>query len=196
MRIMGLEGAVPGPHTSKPHPQNRVYPYLLKGLTLSHSNLVWSADITFIPMPVGFMYLVAIIDWYSRYVLAWRLSNTLDMLFCLEALEQALSQAQPCIFNTDQGCQFTSADFTRRLLDSQILISMDGRGWALDNVFIERLWRSVKYEDIYLRDYGSVPELEQGLADYFRFYNHERPHSSLDGRTPARVHASSLPEQV
>ena len=196
MRIMGLEGIVPGPHTSKPHPEHKVYPYLLRGLVLSHSNLVWSTDITFIPMPVGFMYLVAIIDWYSRYVLAWRLSNTIDTPFCVEALDHALAAAHPCIFNTDQGCQFTSADFTDRLLENQILISMDGRGRALDNVFIERLWRSVKYEDIYLRDYGSVPELERGLTDYFRFYNQERPHSSLDGRTPAEVHWSSLPEQV
>lgn len=196
MRLMGLEGTVPGPHTSKPRPEHRVYPYLLKGLSLSHANLVWSADITFIPMPVGFMYLVAIIDWYSRLVLAWRLSNTLDTVFCIEALEQALTQAQPCIFNTDQGCQFTSQEFTGRLQEKQILISMDGRGRALDNVFIERLWRSVKYEDIYLRDYDSVPALESGLTDYFRFYNEERPHSALDGRTPAEVHASSLPEQV
>jgi len=196
MQIMGLEGIVPGPHTSKPHPEHKIYPYLLRGMVLNHSNLVWSTDITFVPMPVGFMYLVAIIDWYSRYVLAWGLSNTIDTPFCLDALDHALAVAQPCIFNTDQGCQFTSEDFTCRLRDNQILISMDGRGRALDNVFIERLWRSVKYEDIYLRDYGSVPELEQGLTDYFRFYNQERPHSSLDGRTPAEVHWSSLPEQV
>lgn len=194
MQIMGLEAIVPGPHTSQPHPQHKIYPYLLRGLALSHSNLVWSADITFVPMPVGFMYLVAIIDWYSRYVLAWRLSNTLDTPFCLEALDSALVTAQPCIFNTDQGGQFTSSDFTERLLSKQILISMDGRGRALDNVFVERLWRSVKYEDIYLRDYTAVPELEQGLAAYFHFYNQERPHSSLDGRTPAEVHWSSLPE--
>ena len=196
MKIMGLEGITPGPHTSKPHPEHKIYPYLLRGMVLSHSNLVWSTDITFIPMPVGFMYLVAIIDWYSRYVLAWRLSNTIDTPFCIEALDHALAEAQPCIFNTDQGCQFTSTDFTGRLLDKQILISMDGRGRALDNVFIERLWRSVKYEDIYLRDYGSVTELERGLTDYFRFYNQERPHSSLDGRTPAEVHWSSLPGQA
>jgi putative transposase len=196
MQIMGLEATVPGPHTSKPHPQNKVYPYLLRGLALSHSNLVWSADITFVPMPVGFMYLVAIIDWFSRYVLAWRLSNTIDTPFCLEALEVALAHAHPCIFNTDQGGQFTSTDFTGKLLSHEVLISMDGRGRALDNVFVERLWRSVKYEDIYLRDYSSVPELEQGLADYFRFYNHQRPHSSLDGRTPAEVHWSSLPERA
>jgi len=196
MQIMGLEATVPGPHTSRPHPEHKIYPYLLRGMVLRHSNLVWSADITFVPMPVGFMYLVAIIDWYSRFVLAWRLSNTIDTPFCLDALAIALADGAPCIFNTDQGCQFTSSDFTGQLLAEEILISMDGRGRALDNVFIERLWRSVKYEDIYLRDYGSVPELEQGLADYFRFYNHERPHSSLGGRTPAEVHWSSLPEQV
>lgn len=196
MQIMGLEATVPGPHTSRPHPEHMIYPYLLRGMVLRHSNLVWSADITFVPMPVGFMYLVAIIDWYSRFVLAWRLSNTIDTPFCLDALAIALEDGTPCIFNTDQGCQFTSSDFTGQLLAEGILISMDGRGRALDNVFIERLWRSVKYEDIYLRDYGSVPELEQGLADYFRFYNHERPHSSLDGRTPAEVHWSSLPERV
>jgi len=195
MQIMGLEATVPGPHTSQPHPGHKVYPYLLRGLVLNHSNLVWSADITFVPMPVGYMYLVAIIDWFSRFVLAWRLSNTLDTPFCLDALETALRAGSPGIFNTDQGCQFTSTEFTGRLLAEQILISMDGRGRALDNAFIERLWRSVKYEDLYLRDYGSVPELEQGLADYFRFYNQERPHSSLDGRTPAEVHWSCLPNQ-
>ena len=195
MQIMGLEATVPGPHTSRPHPEHTIYPYLLRGMVLRHSNWVWSADITFVPMPVGFMYLVAIIDWYSRFVLAWQLSNTIDTPFCLDALAMALEDGTPYIFNTDQGCQFTSSDFTGRLLAAEILISMDGRGRALDNVFIERLWRSVKYEDIYLRDYGSVPELEHGLANYFRFYNHERPHSSLDGRTPADVHWSSLSEQ-
>ncbi|EGV50560.1 transposase [endosymbiont of Riftia pachyptila (vent Ph05)] len=136
MCIMGLEGTVPGPHTSKPHPKNKVYPYLLRGLVLRHSNLVWSADITVIPMPVGFMYLVAIIDWYSRYALTWRLSNTIDTPFCLEALDHALSHAHPCIFNSDQGRQFTSVDFTGRLLENQILISMDGRSRALDNVLL------------------------------------------------------------
>lgn len=194
MRLMGLEGAVPGPHTSKPHPEHTVYPYLIGHMTLAHSNLVWATDITYVPMPMGFMYLVAILDWYSRYVLAWRLSNTLDTAFCIEALEAALTAQEPCVFNTDQGSQFTSIDFTDLLRQHQILISMDGRGRALDNVFVERLWRTVKYEDIYLRDYCSVPELEAGLSAYFDFYNHERPHSSLNGRTPAEVHRSSLPE--
>ena len=193
MRLMGLQGAVPGPHTSRPHPQHTVYPYLVGHMTLGHSNLVWATDITYVPMPVGFMYLVAIIDWYSRYVLSWRLSNTLDTGFCLDALNAALAEQQPCVFNTDQGAQFTSADFTDQLKEHEILISMDGRGRALDNAFIERLWRTVKYEDIYLRDYQSVPELEQGLTDYFRFYNHERPHCALGGRTPAEVHWASLP---
>jgi putative transposase len=193
MRLMGLQGAVPGPHTSRPHPSHPVYPYLLGHMQLGHSNLVWSTDITYVPMPVGFLYLVAIIDWYSRYVLAWALSNTLDTGFCLQALDAALSDQQPCVFNTDQGAQFTSSEFTDRLKAQQILISMDGRGRALDNVFIERLWRTLKYEDIYLRDYQSVPELHQGLTDYLRFYNHQRPHSALGGKTPAEVHWTSLP---
>jgi putative transposase len=194
MRLMGIQGSVPGPHTSKPHPQHPVYPYLLRGMRLDHANLVWSSDITYVPMPTGFLYLVAVIDWYSRYVLAWELSNTLDHLFCLSALEHALTTAEPVIFNTDRGSQFTSPEFTRVLRERQILISMDGRGRALDNVFIERLWRSVKYEDIYLHDYQSPLELYTGLDAYFRFYNDERPHSAFDGATPAETHhASSLP---
>ena len=188
MRLMGIQATVPGPHTSKPHPQHPIYPYLLRGLTLQHANLVWSTDITYIPLPKGFMYLVAVIDWYSRYVLAWELSNTLDHLFCVSALEQALEGAQPVIFNTDQGSQFTTPEFTRRLRDRQILVSMDGRGRALDNVFIERLWRSLKYEEIYLNDYESPLELHTGIDRYFRFYNQERPHSALDSATPAEVH--------
>lgn len=191
MGIMGLQGAVPGPHTSKPHPEHKVYPYLLKGMQLNHSNLVWSTDLTYIPMPVGYMYLTAIIDWYSRYVLAWALSNTMDVLSCVQVLEQALTTSEPVIFNTDQGSQFTSPVFTRPLLEREILISMDGRGRALDNVFIERLWRSVKYENIYLNDYQSVSDLTDGLHDYFVFYNTERPHSALDGQTPAVVHQNS-----
>ena len=193
MRVMGLQGTVPGPHTSRPHPAHAVYPYLIGHMQLAHSNLVWATDITYVPMSVGFLYLVAIIDWYSRYVLTWRLSNTLDTQFCLDALDVALTDQQPCVFNTDQGAQFTSSEFTDRLKAQQILISMDGRGRALDNVFIERLWRTVKYEDIYLRDYQSVPELDLGLTAYFQFYNHERPHSSLGGKTPAEVHWASLP---
>ena len=194
MGLMGLQATVPGPHTSRPHPQNPVYPYLLRQLALTNSNLVWCADITYIPMPRGFLYLVAVLDWYSRYVLAWRLSNTMDTLFCLEALEMALGRGEPVIFNTDQGAQFTSQEWLAPLQKRGILISMDGRGRALDNVFVERLWRTVKYEDIYLRDYQTVPALETGLSDYFRFYNEERPHSALDHQTPAEVHWATQPE--
>lgn len=191
MRKMGIQGIVPGPHTSRRHPTHKVYPYLLQDLQLDHANLVWSTDITYIPMPAGFMYLAAIIDWYSRYVIAWELSNTPDHLFCVSMLEDALTHAHPVIFNTDQGSQFTSAEFTGCLLDREILISMDGRGRALDNVFIERLWRSVKYEEVYLKDYPSVSQLYHDLEQYFHFYNHERPHSALDGLAPAQVHAVS-----
>jgi putative transposase len=158
-------------------------------MTLRDANLVWSTDITYVPMPSGFMYLAAVIDWYSRYVIAWELSNTLDHLFCVSMLEEALCHAHPVIFNTDQGSQFTSIEFAQCLLNREILISMDGRGRALDNVFIERLWRSVKYEEVYLNDYQSVSQLYQGLG--FHIYNHERPHSALEGRTPAQVHHAS-----
>ncbi|MCB2261366.1 MAG: IS3 family transposase [Candidatus Thiosymbion ectosymbiont of Robbea hypermnestra] len=191
MRTMGIQGTVPGPHTSGPHPGHKVYPYLLQGLDLQSANLVWSTDITYIPMATGFMYLAAIIDWYSRYVIAWALSNTLDHLFCVSLLEEALGQAHPVIFNTDQGSQFTSTEFTRCLSDREILISMDGRGRALDNVFVERLWRSAKYEEIYLKDYQNVLQLSQGLKQYFHFYNHERPHSALEGATPAEIHSAN-----
>lgn len=190
MRKMGIHGTVPGPHTSRPHPAHKIYPYLLQGIELQDADLVWSTDITYIPISSGFMFLAAIIDWYSRYVVGWELSNTLDHLFCVSILEEALQRTHPVIFNTDQGSQFTSAEFTRCLLDRQILISMDGRGRALDNVFIERLWRSVKYEEIYLNDYQSVLELYQALEQYFRFYNHERPHSALGGLTPSQVHST------
>ncbi len=185
---LGFIEANLGPHTSKPHPEHKIYPYLLRGMKLQAPNLVWSTDLTYIPMAVGFMYLTAVIDWYSRYVLSWELSNTMDYLPCRDALQSALLHGEPVIFNTDQGSQFTSKEFTQVLLDRQILISMDGRGRALDNVFIERLWRSVKYENIYLNDYQSVPELYQGLSDYFSYYNQERPHQSLGGATPAEVH--------
>jgi len=188
MRKMGIEAIYPGPNTSKPHPAHRIYPYLLRGLTIDRPNQVWSTDITYIRMVHGFMYLVAVMDWYSRYVLSWRLSNTLEADFCIEALESALAIGTPEIFNTDQGSQFTSPRFTDRLLLDGIKISMDGRGRAMDNIFIERLWRSVKYENIYIYDYPTVPLLDQGLTQYFYFFNLERPHQGLDYRIPAQVY--------
>jgi len=189
MRVMGLQAKVPGPHTSRPHPEHRVYPYLLRGLPIQAPNEVWSADITYIPLRHGFMYLLAILDWYSRYVLAWELSNTMETAFCVETLERALKRhGSPDIFNTDQGAQFTSEDFTGRLEAAGIRISMDGRGRALDNVFVERRWRSVKYENIYLHDDADGAEVRQGLTDYFQFYHTDRPHQALDYRTPAEVH--------
>lgn len=191
MGTMGLQAIYPGPRTSIPDQQHKKYPYLLRDVTLDRPNQVWSADITYVPMVGGFMYLVAILDWFSRFVLTWQLSNTLDGLFCLEALRLALQQGKPEIFNTDQGVQFTAHDFTGELQTHQIKISMDGRGRAFDNIFIERLWRSVKYEHIYLNDYGTVPALEMGLGHYFQLYNYERPHQSLAYRTPADVHFSA-----
>jgi putative transposase len=188
MHTMGLQAIYPGPRTSTAHPQHKKYPYLLRGLSITRPNQVWSADITYVPMPSGFMYLVAVIDWFSRFVLAWQLSNTLDGLFCREALQAALRQGQPDIFNTDQGTQFTANDFTDTLQAAHIQISMDGRGRAFDNIFIERLWRSVKYEDLYVKEYPTVPALAYGLHDYFQLYNYERPHQSLDYLTPAMVH--------
>jgi putative transposase len=188
MRVMGLQAIYPKPRTSTAAQEHKIYPYLLGAVAMRHPNQVWSADITYVRLATGFMYLVAIIDWWSRYVLAWQLSNTLDVAFCLEALEMALVQGCPEIFNTDQGVQFTSLAFTSRLERAGIAISMDGRGRALDNIFVERLWRTVKYEDIYLHDYASVPALAVGLDRYFIFYNHERPHQSLAYRTPAEVH--------
>ena len=190
MRLMGLQAIYPGPRTSISHPAHKKYPYLLRGMTITRPNQVWSADITYVPMPTGFMYLVAVMDWFSRFVLAWQLSNTLDGLFCLEALRLALGQGQPDVFNTDQGVQFTANDFTGELTASHIQISMDGRGRAFDNIFIERLWRSVKYEDLYIKEYSTVPALEHGLRDYFQLYNYERPHQSLAYRTPADVHCA------
>lgn len=188
MRIMGIEGIAPGPNTSNPHPGHKIYPYLLRNYLIERPNQVWSTDITYIPMPCGFMYLVAIIDWFSRFVLSWSLSNTMDTYFCIEALKAALNEGKPEIFNTDQGSQFTSHEFTHTLLEKDIQISMDGRGRALDNVFVERLWRSVKYECIYLNEYSSVNSLHQGLSDYFRFYNYERIHQSLNYKTPEKIH--------
>jgi len=190
MRKMGLEGISPGPSTSRPSPGHKVYPYLLKDMLIERPNQVWSSDITYVPLGQGYLYLVAVMDWYSRLVLSWRLSNSLDADFCVSALDEALEQGRPEIFNTDQGTQFTSAPFTDRLRSAAIAISMDGRGRALDNVFIERLWRSVKYEDIYLKDYVSGADCQKGLRSYFNFYCHERPHQSLDYRTPWEVHNS------
>jgi len=190
MRVMGIEATYPRPRTSDPHPEHRIYPYLLRNLVIARRDQVWSADITYIPLPRGFMYLVAILDWHSRYVLAWRLSNTLDGEFCVAALQAALERGRPEIFNTDQGAQFTSRAFTGVLEQQAIAISMDGRGRALDNVFIERLWRSVKYEDVYLRGYETVPELAAGLTRYFDFYCHARPHQALEMRTPWDVYAA------
>ena len=188
MRLMGLEAIYPKPRLSAAGRGHRIYPYLLRGVDIERSDQVWSTDITYIPLLHGFMYLAAIIDWYSRFVLAWRLSNTLDGSFCLEMLDEALSRGRPEVFNSDQGVQFTAEAFTGRLQSAEVAVSMDGRGRCLDNVFVERLWRTVKYEDVYLRGYALVPELEQGLKCYFGFYNHERLHQSLDYRTPASVY--------
>jgi putative transposase len=192
MRILGLAGMAPGPNTSRPHPQHKVYPYLLRGVVVSRPNQVWSTDITYIRLTHGFVYLVAVIDWYSRRVLSWRISNTMDTVFCVDCLEEALQRyGKPEIFNTDQGCQFTSESFTGVLKANHIAISMDGRGRALDNIFVERLWRSVKYEDVYLKGYSNPMELMIGLTEYFVFYNDERPHQSLGNRTPAEVYATA-----
>lgn len=188
MRKMGIQAIYPKPKTSQPAEGHKIYPYLLRNLAITRINQVWSTDITYVPLRSGFMYLVAVIDWFSRYVLSWRLSNTLDGQFCLDALHEALCLGKPEIFNTDQGAQFTAHAYTSALEDAQIRISMDGKGRALDNVFIERLWRTVKYEDIYLQEYETVPMLYAGLDSYFQFYNHERPHQGLDNETPAEVH--------
>jgi putative transposase len=188
MQKMGLQAVYPRPRTSIADKQHKKYPYLLRGLKINRPNQVWAADITYVPMPLGFMYLVAIMDWFSRYVVAWQLSNTLDGVFCLDALRLALRHGQPDIFNTDQGVQFTAHDFTDELEAAKIRVSMDGRGRVFDNIFIERLWRTVKYEDIYIKEYSSVPALAVGLQDYFQLYNYERPHQSLGYQAPADVH--------
>lgn len=188
MRQMGIEAIYPKRRTSVRNPEHRIYPYLLRNMKVTGPNHVWSSDITYIPMVHGFMYLVAVIDWYSRYILSWRVSNTLDGDFCREALEDALSLAKPDIFNTDQGSQFTATAFTSILTDAEIQISMDGRGRAYDNIFIERFWRSLKYENIYINEYDTVPALKSGLNKYFTFYNQGRLHQSLQYRTPAEVY--------
>jgi putative transposase len=192
MAKMGLEAIFPRPQTTTTSTDGRVYPYLLRDRELTRVNEVWSSDITYVPMRHGFMYLTAVIDWYSRYVLSWRLSNTLEGQFCLEALDEALSQGRPEIFNTDLGSQFTAREYTGRLEEAGIAVSRDGRGRALDNVFVERLWRSVKYEDIYIKDYEQTSELESGLGAYFWFYDAERPHQSLAYRTPGEVYRAGI----
>jgi putative transposase len=183
----------PGPNTSKAHPKHRIYPYLLRGVPVTRPNQVWSTDITYIRLARGFAYLVAVIDWYSRKVLSWRISNSMDASFCVDCLEDALREhGKPDVFNSDQGSQFTSAAFTDVLKREGVAISMDGRGRALDNIFVERLWRNVKHEDVYLKGYANMADLMVGLAQYFAFYNAERPHQSLGYQTPARVYRSGI----
>jgi len=194
MRRMGVEALYRKPRTTKPGAGHTIYPYLLRGLTINESNQVWAMDITYIPMARGFVYLAAVVDWLSRRVLSWRVSITMTTDFCLEALEEALARhGKPEIFNTDQGSQFTSQAFTQALKDQGIAISMDGKGSWRDNVFVERLWRSVKYEEVYLRAYDSVSAVKSRLARYFDFYNHRRPHSSLGRLTPEQMYQQSLP---
>ena len=188
MRLMGLEAVYPKPRLSAGGAGHKVYPYLLRNVSIERTDQVWSTDITYIPMPNGFMYLTAVMDWYSRYVLSWRLSNTLDVAFCLEALEEALRQGCPEVFNTDQGVQFTSVSYTSRLEAAGAKVSMDGKGRCLDNVFVERLWRTVKYEEVYVWRHETVPALQSGLMRYFGFYNRGRRHQSLADRTPAEVY--------
>ena len=189
MRLMGIEAVYPKPNTSRPHPQHKVYPYLLRNLTIDRPNQVWASDITYIPMERGFMYLVVVMDWYSRKILSWRVSNTMESDFCVEALQEALSQyGRPDIFNTDQGSQFTSKDFTDTLKDNDIKISMDGRGRCQDNIFIERLWWTIKYQYLYLHSFDNGSALRTGLASWINGYNHDRGHSGLDDRTPDEVY--------
>ena len=188
MKLMCLQAIFPKQNISQKHPGHRIYPYLLRDVKILYPDHVWSTDITYIRLKGGFLYLVAVIDWFSRYVLSWRLSNTLDVYFCIEALEEALTYGTPKIFNTDQGSQFTSDKFTGILQKHQVEISMDGRGRALDNIFVERLWRTVKYENVYLYDYQTPLEAYRGLDQYFKFYNEERIHQSLDYLTPAKVY--------
>ena len=193
MRRIGLAAIAPGPNTSRPHPEHKVYPYLLRGVPVVRPGQVWSTDITYIRLPRGFAYLVAIIDWYSRRVLSWRISNSMEAVFCVDCLEDALRHhGKPEIFNSDQGSQFTSAAFTDVLKREGVVISMDGRGRAFDNIFVERLWRSVKHEDVYLKGYASMGELMVGLTEYFVFYNGERPHQSLANNTPDAVYRSAI----
>ena len=187
MQLIGLEAIYRRPNTSKPNPGHKVYPYLLRGLEINRVNQVWATDITYTPMSRGFLYLVAIMDWHSRYVLSWRLTNTLEAGFCAEALTEALDRGRPDVFNTDQGSQFTSQEFTQVLQDRGVKISMDGKGRYADNIFVERLWRTVKYEEVYLKAYASAGEARRELGAYFRFYNDQRPHQALGYRTPGEV---------
>jgi putative transposase len=197
MRLMGLEAIYQKPNTSRPHPDHTVYPYLLRSLIIDRPNQVWCADITYIPMAKGFVYLVAVMDWFSRRVLAWRLSITMETDFCVDALREAMDRhGRPEIFNTDQGVQFTSATFLDELSSQGVRISMDGKGRFLDNIFIERLWRSLKYEEVYIKAYGSVAEARQGIGGWLGFYNEKRPHQALDYRTPRAVHEAAACEYV
>jgi len=193
MREMGIQAIYPKPKLSMSDSGHKIYPYLLRGLSISRPDQVWSSDITYIRMSKGFVYLTAVMDWYSRYVLSWSISNTMDVHFCLDALHKALLKSRPEIFNTDQGSQYTSTAFTDMLINEDIRISMDSRGRAFDNIFIERLWRSVKYEEVYLNEYESVKHVVQGITRYFEFYNTERPHQSLGYKTPYEVHYGQLP---
>jgi putative transposase len=195
MRLMGLEAIYRRPNTSKPAPGHRVYPYLLKGVDVNRVDQVWASDITYIPMAQGFLYLVAIMDWYSRYVVGWKLSNTMDTDFCVAALEEALSKGIPEVFNTDQGAQFTSEAFTQTLQERDIQVSMDGKGRYLDNILVERLWRSIKYEEVYLKAYQTVAEARTGINAYLEFYNRQRPHQALGYRTPAEVYQHDQEEK-
>jgi putative transposase len=195
MRLMDLEAIYPKPRLSKAGPEHTVYPYLLRNMVIDRPDQAWCADITYIRMIHGFVYLVVIMDWFSRYVLAWEISTTLDKAFCLCALERALTVSKPEIFNTDQGSQFTSHDFTRVLVQADIRISMDGRGRVFDNIFVERLWRTVKYEEVYLHDYRTVPEVRRQMDRYFRFYNMERIHEALDYRTPYEIYFKESPRE-
>jgi putative transposase len=188
LRLMGLEAIYPKPRLSQAGAVSQKYPYLVRGVSIDRTDYVWSSDITYIRLAKGFVYLVAILDWFSRYVLAWELSVTLDTSFCLNALEQAFRAGTPAIFNTDQGVQFTSQEYIQRLKEANVRISWDGRGRALDNIFVERLWRSVKYEEVFIKDYRSVLDARKGLQEYFQFYNHERLHQALDYHTPAQVY--------
>ena len=193
MRAMGLAGMAPGPNTSRPHPEHKVYPYLLRGVPVIRPNQVWSTDITYIRLAHGFAYLTAILDWYSRRVLSWRLSTTMEAVFCVDCLEEALRRhGKPEIFNSDQGSQFTSDAFTGVLIREGVTISMDGRGRAFDNIFVERLWRNVKYEDVYLKGYATMSELQAGLKEYFILYNEKRPHQSLGYKTPDVVYQTGI----